>query len=88
MDSLVFLLSPFVIGFGLRWIIPATSDWGRAGLALLAASIPPLALIVMSQNADAISSAATLSLIPVLFLIMLIPAGLGVHISSMVRRAR
>jgi hypothetical protein len=80
---LVFLISPLLFGFVLRLMIPAESDWGRAGLAFSGAGLSALWLVVSNQQSDGITAAAGLALLPVLLLILLVPAGLGVHLASL-----
>lgn len=74
---------PFGIGFLLRTFIAARSDWGRAGLALAGAGIPCLVLVLTSFQADAITSAASLGLTPLFFILSLVPSGFGVHLASL-----
>lgn len=86
MGKLIWLMLPFILGFGLRLAVPAKSDWGRAGLAALAAAVPSVGLFALDMGS--IGNAAAFGVAPVLFLMFLIPSGFGVHLASLRKTQR
>ena len=74
------------IGLRLAIAVPAKSDWGRAGLAALAAAVPSVGLFALDMGS--IGNAAAFGVAPVLFLMFLIPSGFGVHLASLRKTQR
>lgn len=81
MSKLIWFLAPLVLGFSMRMVIPAKSDCGRAGLATVAAALPSFGLLALDLGS--IGNAAAFGVVPILFLIFLIPAGFGVHLARL-----
>lgn len=56
--------------------------FGTSIAVLAAAAVPAFAIFLMTQQADAITRAASIAILPVLFLVMLLPAGLGMAVAK------
>ena len=82
MSGFVWFLSPFVVGYLLRRFFQAKSDWSRAGLAIGAAALPSFGWFAPGI---AFGDGSVFGFAFILFLMFLVPAGVGVHLASLGR---
>lgn len=84
---MVALILALAVGFALQRFIRSASDWGRTGLAFLGASVALITFLLLFA-ADGITSAAALSLSPLILAIFVVSSAIGVHLAAQTKRLK
>jgi hypothetical protein len=81
----ILVLGPFLIAFGLSKAFGPSGTVLETAYVIASATVPAIWLTVLQRDADAFSRAGTAMALPLLLILMTIPAWVGVHAAHRAR---